>query len=233
MAATFEWAARAMGRCLRLGLEGPWGSKGVSVLRVARDVAAKEEAADEVIDQSVYMVRFRKIGTLSGKPRQGFRVLPHDRVEVAPRVRRRVCAASEAVRRRAGRGDAADGVGRWAIERVSAARRLASGGIVGLTRWVGKDPVLGERWSDTWERLRGMTKDARATTRALIVTRVVRPAAVKVRRAGVRASVRVAQRAAMESVTISEDDWADSVVGDDGAAMDVGVVGGEGAEVGV
>ena len=25
----FEWAARAMGRCLRLGLEGPWASKGV------------------------------------------------------------------------------------------------------------------------------------------------------------------------------------------------------------
>jgi hypothetical protein len=48
---------------------------------------------------------------------------------------------------------------------------------VGLTRWVGKDPVSGERWSDTWERLRGMTRDARVMTRALLVTRVVRPAA--------------------------------------------------------
>ena len=101
----------------------------------------------------------------------------HDRLEVTPRVRRRVCTASEAVRRRAGRGEAADGVGQWAVERVLAARRLASGGIVGLTRWVGKDPVSGERWSDTWERLRGMTRDARVMTRALLVTRVVRPAA--------------------------------------------------------
>ena len=30
---------------------------------MARLVAAKEEVADEVIDQSVHMARFRKIGT--------------------------------------------------------------------------------------------------------------------------------------------------------------------------
>ena len=82
----FEWAARAMGRCLRLGLESPWGSKGVSVLREDKAAAAKKEAADEAIDQSVHMARLRKIGTLSGKPRQGFWV-PHDRFEATPRVR--------------------------------------------------------------------------------------------------------------------------------------------------
>ena len=195
-----------------MGLEGPWGSKGAGVLRAARAAATREEAADMVIDQGVQMARFRRIGTLSGEPRQGFRVLPHDRVEVAPRVRRRVCNVSEAVRRRAGRGDAADGVGRWAVEQVLAARRLASGGILGLTRWVGKDPVTGERWSDTWERLRGMTRDTRAMTRALLVTRVVRPSALKVRRAGARASARVAQRAALERVTVSEDDGAENEV---------------------
>ena len=36
-----------------MGLEGPWGSKGVSVLRAARAAAAKEEAADIVIDQGL------------------------------------------------------------------------------------------------------------------------------------------------------------------------------------
>ena len=56
------------------------------MIRADRVAAAKEEAADMVIDHSVQMARFRRIGTLSGKPRQGFRVLPHDRVEVAPRV---------------------------------------------------------------------------------------------------------------------------------------------------
>ena len=98
---------------------------------------------------------------------------------------------------------------------------------------MGKDPVSGDRWSDTWERLRGMTKDARAMPRALLATRVVRLAAVKVRRAGVRASARVAQRAERESVTSSEDDGADSVVGDDVVAMDSCGVGGEGVELGV
>jgi ribonuclease HI len=228
----FEWAARAMGRCLRLGLEGPWGSKGVSVIRADRVAAAKEEAADMVIDQSVQMARFRRIGTLSGKPRQGFRVLPQDRVEVAPRVRRRVCYASEAVRRRAGRGEAADGVGRWAVEQVLAARRLASGGIVGLTRWVGKDPATGERWSDTWERLRGMTRDTRAMTRALLGTRVVRLSAAKGRRAGARASARVAQRAARERVTVSDDDGADSEGSCEEAAMDTSAEVEAGDEVG-
>ena len=228
----FEWAARAMGRCLRLGLEGPWGSKGVSVIRADRAAAAKEEAADMVIDQGVQMARFRRIGTLSGEPRQGFRVLPHDRVEVAPRVRRRVCYASEAVRRRAGRGEAADGVGRWAVEQVLAARRLASGGIVGLTRWVGKDPATGERWSDTWERLRGMTRDTRAMTRALLGTRVVRLSAAKGRRAGARASARVAQRAARERVTVSDDDGADSEGSYEEAAMDTSAEVEAGDEVG-
>ena len=190
------------------------------MIRADRVAAAKEEAADMVIDQSVQMARFRRIGTLSGGPRQGFRVLPHDRVEVAPRVRRRVCNASEAVRRRVGRGDAADGVGRWAVEQVLAVRRLASGGIVGLTRWVGKDPATGERWSDTWERLRGMTRDTRAMTRTLLGTRVVRPSAVKGWRAGARASARVAQRAALELVTVSDDDWAESEGSYEEAAMD-------------
>ena len=113
-----------------------------------------------------------------------------------------------------------------------AARRLASGGIVGLTRWVGKDPVSGERWSDTWERLGGMTRDTRATTRALLGTRTVRPSAVKGRRAGVRASARVAQRAAMERVTVSEDDGAESEGSDGEAAMDTSAEVGVGDEVG-
>ena len=57
---------------------GAWGSKGAGVLRGSRAAAAREDAADEAVNQSVRMARFRKIGTLSGRPRQGFRVLPHD-----------------------------------------------------------------------------------------------------------------------------------------------------------
>ena len=60
----------------------------------------------------------------------------------------------------------------------------------------GKDPVTGERWGDTWEKLRGMMEDAKAMTRALLVKRVVAVVAPKARRVGVRTSNRVAQRGA-------------------------------------
>ena len=94
------------------------------------------------------------------------------------------------MRRRAGCGESADGAGRWAIEWVLAAKRLSSGGILGLARWVGKDPATGEMWGDTWEKLRGMKADAKAMTRALLVKRVVAVVAAKARRVGVRTSDR-------------------------------------------
>jgi hypothetical protein len=69
-------------------------------------------------------------------------------------------------------------------------------------------------------------------TRALLGTRVVRPSAVKGRRAGARASARVAQRAALELVTVSDDDGAESEGSYEEAAMGTSAELGAGDEVG-
>ena len=88
----------------------------------------REDAVDQLVEQRRRMRVWWKVGTLSGKPHQLFGPMhsmvfkPWDRPAPVEVQRRR---------RHERMGLRADGLQRWAVERLMEAKRLKSGGVWG------------------------------------------------------------------------------------------------------